>query len=113
MKLLLSDDSPLATTITDMSGQALYQVHTPQKPGPRTTIIRRPRDAPPSYSSSYAPSIKSSQTAQSDVANEQDDQFSELASIEWHMFSSSKLKYEGRQVDLNQFMPNEKSWAKG
>ena len=112
MRLILSEDSPLSTLISDPSGQALYHVDTPRKQRPRTTIIRRSRNAPLSYSTSK----KDSESAFSDAAtltDERDSEFSELASIEWHTFASSKLTYEGREVDLKQFMPNEKSFARG
>jgi hypothetical protein len=110
MKLILSDDSPLSTIILNSSGQPLYLVDTPYRKGPRTTIIRRSRSLPTSFST------KDSQSVLSDgdtITNERDNDFSELASIEWHTISSSKLRYEGREVDLKQFMPNEKSFARG
>jgi len=112
MKLILSDDSPLSTIITNSSGQSLYHIDTPYRQGPRTTIIRRSRNAPVSYSSSTkdTPSVLSEGET---LTNGRDNEFSELASIEWHTFASSKLRYEGKEVDLKQFMPNEKSFARG
>jgi len=112
MKLILSDDSPLSTIITSSSGEALYHIDTLYKQGHRTTIIRRSRNAPASYSSS----TKDTQSVLSEgetITNERDNEFSELASIEWHTFASSKLRYEGKEVDLKQFMPNEKSFSRG
>jgi hypothetical protein len=113
MRLILSEDSPLSTLISDSSGQALYHVDTPRKQGHRTTIVRRSRNAPLSYSYSSKKDSESVFSNATTLTNERDHEFSELASIEWHTFASSKLTYEGREVDLKQFMPNEKSFVRG
>jgi hypothetical protein len=61
--------------------------------------------------------VKDSQSIFSDAAtltnDRGDGEFVAFASIEWHMFASSKLRYQGQEVDLKDFMPNEKSFARG
>jgi len=112
MQLILSNDSPLSTTITDSLGQTFYHVSTVHKCGPQKTTIHRLHAAPPSYYTS----MKDSQSVQSDdktLIDNQDNESAELASIEWHTFASSKLTYEGKEVDLKEFMPNEKSFCRG
>jgi len=112
MRLVLSDDSPLSTIITDSYGQDLYRVQSSYTCGPQKTNIYRSRDTPPSYYST----TKDSQSVRSDdktLANERDNEFSVLASIEWHTFASSRLIYQGKEVELQEFMPNEKSFARG
>jgi len=96
MELIFSHNNPINTVLRTPEGQVLYKIETPGTdvvlPGKSTTIRR------------VVPN-------ESDSASKVDmqDTFCELAVIEWHLTESSKLRYNGKEVDISEFMPAEGS----
>lgn len=77
-------------------GQLLYKVETPGTdillPG-KTTTIRKV--------------VPNNEAFASDAISEIDmqDRLVEVASIDWHLKDSSTLRYDGKEVDIQDFMP--------
>ncbi|KAG1850830.1 hypothetical protein DFJ58DRAFT_887049 [Suillus subalutaceus] len=78
--LTLSTEHVRNTVITNEQGQIIYKTETPFKLfGVRTTTIQK---------------IKPN-----------DDQVDVLGEIEWHIFASSKFRYDGTEVETKVFIP--------
>ncbi|KAG2041938.1 hypothetical protein BDR03DRAFT_1089127 [Suillus americanus] len=93
ISLSLSSERVHNTVITNEQGQILYKTETPFRLagiGCITTIQK----------------IKPN-----DDQDHMQDQFDVLAEIEWHRFSSSKLRYGGTEVETNEFIPKRGLWG--
>lgn len=97
MKLTLTSDSHLSTTILDPSGHRLFRIYSLYNVGLKATVIKKPKAA-------FA---EEDETIAGDVADE-DVEFKEFARIEWQTFGSSKVKWEGRTYNFKDFMPEHK-----
>lgn len=93
MELMFSQNDPINTELRTSEGQLLYKIETPGSdlilPGKSTTI------------SKVVPSESPDLTSEIDMQ----DQFCELAAIQWHLQEPSRLRYDGKEVDLQDFMP--------
>lgn len=93
MELQFSQNDPINTVLRAPDGQLLYKMETPGTdlllPGKTTTISK----------------VISSEACHATSAIEMQDRFIEVASIEWHLKDSSTLRYDGKQVDIQEFMP--------
>jgi len=96
MELVFSHNNPINTVLKTTEGQVLYKIETPGTdvvlPGKLTTIRR----------------IVLNETDSASKVDMQDT-YCELAVIEWHLTESSKLRYNGKEVDISEFMPAEGS----
>lgn len=97
MKLILTSDSHLSTTLVDPSGYRLYRIYSLYNVGLKATVINKPKAA-------FA---GEDETIAGDVADA-DVEFKEFARIEWQTFGSSRLKWEGQNMDFKDFMPKHK-----
>ena len=97
MKLTLTSDSHLSTTLVDPSGYRLYRIYSLYSVGLKATVIKKPKAA-------FA---EEDETIAGDLADE-DVEFKEFARIEWKTFGSSRLKWEGRTYELKDYMPKHK-----
>lgn len=108
LKLALSHDTPLDTTLTHQrTGLEHYTVETKTVRGDLTTTISRPchfaRD------SLFANADSSS--VYSDTATVTDAR-AEVAALEWRgAHRSARLRYDGLHVSMREFMPHERSGA--
>lgn len=96
MELVFSHNNPINTVLKTTEGQVLYKIETPGTdvvlPGKLTTIRR----------------VVLNETDRASKVDMQDT-YCELAVIEWHLTESSKLRYNGKEVDISEFMPAEGS----
>lgn len=97
MKLTLTSDSHLSTTLIDPSGSRLFRIYSLYGVGLKATVIKKPK----------ASFVEEDETIVSDGVNE-DVEFKELARIQWQTFRSSRLKWEGQTYDFKDFMPKYK-----
>lgn len=96
MRIILSNDSPVNTILTNEYGQVLYKINTLSPnalhPGKITTISRViPNDLP---------------DGDAEVIDMQD-RYETIAEIEWKKVTSSKLRFHGKEVELKNWMPRE------
>jgi hypothetical protein len=91
MELIFSHNDPINTIITTAEGQVLYKIETPGTdvvlPGKSTTI------------KGIAPNVTNNA-----LEIDMQDRFRELAVIDWHLTESSKLRYDGMELDLSEFL---------
>jgi hypothetical protein len=96
MELVFSRNDPINTTITTAGGQVLYKIETPGTdvvlPGKSTTI------------KGIAPNVTNNA-----LEIDMQDRFHELAVIDWNLTESSKLRYNGMELNLSEFLPPEGS----
>jgi len=98
VKLRLSRNSPIKTTVTDSDGRLLYVISTPHCWNRRTTTISRPSETSGQTASYDVEEIESELAAASSGNIE------ELARIHWHHFRSSILVYQGQIQDFGDLM---------
>ncbi|KIM79626.1 hypothetical protein PILCRDRAFT_823163 [Piloderma croceum F 1598] len=96
MELIFSRNDPINTIITTTEGHVLYKIETPGTdivlPGKSTTI------------KGIAPDVTNNA-----LEIDTQDRIRELAVIDWHLTESSKLRYDGMELDLSEFLPPEGS----
>lgn len=108
LKLTLSHDTPLDTTLTDQrTGLEHYHVETKTVRGYLTTILSRPchfaRDS--LFLDSDSSSVYSDTATVTDAREE-------VAVLEWRgAHRSARLRYDGLRVAMSEFMPKERSGA--
>lgn len=84
MELILLQDDPLNTVLSNTNGTSLYSISTPSKwTSKTTTILKHALD-------------ESGRPMESSH---------ELAVIQWHNIRSTQLIYDGKTVDINDFIP--------
>ncbi|KAF8888276.1 hypothetical protein BD779DRAFT_463203 [Infundibulicybe gibba] len=89
MRLLLSEPSPLRSTYSNESGQAIYKVERPAKAVNWTANICRivPNDVP--------------------GAEDMQDRFTPFAQLEWGSLGSFMIRQSGEDMDMSTFMRKE------
>ncbi|KIJ69135.1 hypothetical protein HYDPIDRAFT_105702 [Hydnomerulius pinastri MD-312] len=86
MLFTFSSSSIRNTIIATETGQAIYSTNTPAKSGSRVTTI--------------------SKVQPNSEKEDMRDRFESFAEIEWHTFSSSVFRYEGKETKTKDFIPS-------